>query len=374
MSSPPEDLSAEVPYAQTAAGKFALTKMFLDFERGKPTVSPTMQIVLDFLTTLDVKRFPFNASIEDDVGGDKLKSHSRLAATLWMTLLLQYPQAPPTSSAANPTQPPTVLSPLKGEQLGLATTLETQRIRLLAHSAAGASTGAAFFHENLELQTQRLLVQGTIATEAIARCIAALHGLRAVDADGTLLTLDQIVELIPPAQEESAAISKDLAGHARDLKKLIKYLFDSVKLATRVPGFNGFHVLQELEHRLRCDLEEVACDPSHAYKTSFTEQAEAAAKRLKENVPGSLCPALALVNKPVAVPQPPKAPADEKAKPAGRDADRPGRAAPYRNRTERGSGEDYDARPRDHQRGYEKGKGPYRGGWQKDNRSRYDRD
>jgi hypothetical protein len=105
------------------------------------------------------------------------------------------------------------------------------------------------------------------------------------------------------------------AENVRELKRESKYLYDSVKLFTRAPGINGYHVLQELEHRLRSDLDELACDPTHVYKATFAEQAEAAAKRLKDNVPGSICPALTLVNKPVAVPQPNKVPAVEKVTP-----------------------------------------------------------
>ncbi len=122
---------------------------------------------------------------------------------------------------------------------------------------------------------------------------------------------------------------------------------------------------------MRSDLEELACDPSHVYKTTFSEQAEAAADRLKKNVPGSICPALALVNKPVAVPQPPKSPAVDASAPTGRDAARPSRTATRRNHNERGSGEDYDARPYDRKaRGYDGGKVAYRVGWPRDNRSR----
>ena len=88
------------------------------------------------------------------------------------------------------------------------------------------------------------------------------------------------------------------------------------------------------------------------------------------NVPCSICPALTLVNKPVAVPQPPKVPAVEKVTPAtGRNAERPSRAAPRKDRVGRDNGADYDTRPYKH-RGYDNGKGPYRGGWPKDNHSR----
>lgn len=226
----------------------------------------------------------------------------------------------------------------------------------------------------MELQTQRVLVQCTITIEAAICSIAALHSLSAVDADGNPLTLDQVVELIPPVPTEPAAISKGLADNVRELKRESKYLYDSVKLATRVPGINGYHVLQELEHRLRSDLYELACDPTHVYKTTFAEQAEAAAKRLKDNIPGSICPALTLVNKPVAVPQPPKVPAvGTVTPPTGRNADRPSRAAPRQNRVGRDNGEDYDTRPYKH-RGYNNGKGPYGGGWPKDIRSRDYRD
>ena len=143
-------------------------------------------------------------------------------------------------------------------------------------------------------------------------------------------------------------------------------------MATRVPGVNGYFVLQELEHRLRSDLEELACDPGHVYKAIFAEQAEAAAKRLKENVPGSICPALALVNKPIASPQPPKSLASESGAPTGSDAS-PARSAPKKDARNRGqrqdAGEDYDERPyRDDykHRGNDYDKGAYRGGWQRD--------
>ncbi len=121
-----------------------------------------------------------------------------------------------------------------------------------------------------------------------------------------------------------------MASDVRELKRLTKYLYESVKLATRVPGVNGFFVLHELEHRLHSDLEELSCNLEHVYKSCFNEQAEAADKRLKENVPGSICQALALVKKQVAFPQPPKAPVSENGTPNGRDANRPARAATSR--------------------------------------------
>ena len=76
-----------------------------------------------------------------------------------------------------------------------------------------------FFNECLELQTQRVLVQCTITIEAAICSIAALHSLSAVDADGNPLTLDQVVELIPPVPTEPAAISKGLADNVRELKR-----------------------------------------------------------------------------------------------------------------------------------------------------------
>ena len=194
-------------------------------------------------------------------------------------------------------------------------------------------TGVEFFNENLELQTQKVLVQSTTTIEAAARVIASLHGLSAVDASGSALTLEQILEMIPAAPTEQAAATTALANDVRELKRQTKYLYDSVKVATRVPGYNGYHVLQELEHRLRMDLEEHACDQGHTFLTIFNEQAEAADKRLKANVPGSICPALALVNAPVVtIPPPkvtagnPKSPADEQ---GAQRSKRPGRAAPY---------------------------------------------
>ena len=143
--------------------------------------------------------------------------------------------------------------------------------------------------------------------------------IQPLDAEGNPRTLEHILDLIPPGPGESADATKGLADSVRELKRLAKYLYDSVKLATRVPGINGYFVLQELEHLDRLDREELICDPDYTSKTSFPEQAEAAAKRLKDNVRGSICPALALVNKPVADPQPPRTPAGEDGAPRGRD-------------------------------------------------------
>ena len=265
----PDGVDTIVPFSQTAAGKYLLTTHFIEFAQDhRSATPPTTTAVNALLVTLDSQTFPFNASEEDAVGGERLKAHSRLATLLWRTLIASCP--------TNPIQPAAVPSPLKNEKLALAATIKTQHIRILAHSAAGASTGVAFFNECLELQTQRVLVQCTITIEAAICSIAALHSLSAVDADGNPLTLDQVVELTPPVPTEPAAISKGLADNVRELKRESKYLYDSVKLATRVPGINGYHVLQELEHRLRSDLDELACDPSHVYKTTFAEQAEAA--------------------------------------------------------------------------------------------------
>jgi hypothetical protein len=200
--------------------------------------------VNELLSTLDGQLFPFNASEDDGTDGDKLKAHSKLATLLWKNLLASCDFSPLPSNVSNPTQPSTqaAQSPLRGERLGLEATRETHRIRLIAHSAAGASTGVTFFNENLELQTQMVLVQSTITVEATILSIAAMHGLSTVGADGTPLTLEQLVELIPPV--ESAALSKGLADNVRELRRRTKYLFDSVKLATRVPGLNGYHALQ----------------------------------------------------------------------------------------------------------------------------------
>ena len=134
-------------------------------------------------------------------------------------------------------------------------------------------------------------------------------------------------------------------------------------------------MLQELEHRQRMDQEEQACDPGHKFLTNFTEQADAAAKRLKENVPGSVCPALAIVNSPSPIiAAPPRtaiqpAPAAEHAAPRG--TPRNGRAAPYAERRPRL--DDRDRRDaRDDHRDYDDKRGSgygrrqdrnRRGGW-----------
>uniref|UniRef100_A0A7S0MH33 Uncharacterized protein n=1 Tax=Cryptomonas curvata TaxID=233186 RepID=A0A7S0MH33_9CRYP len=377
QEAPQGDNSTLVPYSKTILGQLQLMRLFVALEHRNLSRdhAPSVVDVVSFLEKVDRVLLPYESAENDPVYADRIKTQKSNTDALWETLLLN--STPSSSSAPSTTQPPALISPLAGEKRGLAATLETHRIRLLAHSAAGAATGVLFFNESLELQTQRVLVQSTTTVEAAARVFAALHGLGAMDAEGAPRTLEQILDLIPPIPGESADAIKGLADDLRELKRLTKYLYDSVKLATRVPGVNGYYVLQELEHRLRSDLEELACDPEHVYKANFSEQAEAAAKRLKENVPGSICPALALVNKPLATPQPPKAPASENGAPIGRDANRQARTAPNSKRDARNRGPRQDPRQDEDEvyedrhydrnnRSSDHSKGAYRGGWQRD--------
>jgi hypothetical protein len=92
----------------------------------------------------------------------KIKNVIMIASTLSST----------ANTGCRSRRPPIPFSP---EKRALAATLETQRIRLAAHSAKNAKTGIPFFNENLELQTQLLLVQTTTVVEAAARTLAARH-------------------------------------------------------------------------------------------------------------------------------------------------------------------------------------------------------
>ena len=376
-----EDHSTLVPFSKTIVGQLHLLRHFVTLEqRHLPqSQAPTITEVASFLERVDVDTFPYNVTEECPTSADRLKTLMSNVDSLWETLLLT--ATPASASAPAGSQAADTTQPFSPEKRALAATLETQRIRLAAHSAENAKTGIPFFNENLELQTQRLLVQSTTVVEAAVRTLAARLGSSPLDAEGNPRTLEQILDLIPPGLGESADATKGLAESVRELRRLAKYLYDSVKLATRVPGINGYFVLQELEHRDRLDREELICDPEYTFKTSFPEQAEAAAKRLKDNVPGSICPALALVNKPVADPQPPRTPAGEDGAPRGRDAGRPGRAAPHgrkeippRNRAPRqDQDEDYEDRPyerknrsNDYDKGAYRGEGAYRGGWPRD--------
>ena len=349
----PDGIDTIVPFSQTAAGKYLLTTLFIEFAQDhRSATPPTTTAVNALLVTLDSQTFPFNASEEDAVGGERLKAHSRLATLLWRTLIASCP--------TNPIQPAAVPSPLKNEKLALAATIATQRIRLLAHSAAGASTGVYFFNECLELQTQRVLVQCTITIEAAICSIAALHSLSAVDADGNPLTLDQVVELTPPR-------SYGAGSHLQRLGRQRSRAQARIQVPLRQREASHPCSRHQRLPRAAGAGAPTALGPGRARLRPLS-------RRLKDYVPGSICPALKLVNKPVAVPQPPKVPAVETVSPTtGRNADRPARAAPKKNRVGRDNGEDYDTRPYK-QRGYDNGKGPYRGGWPKDNRSRDYRD
>lgn len=283
QEAPQGDNSTLVPYSKTILGQLQLMRLFCALEQRNlcREHAPSIVDVSSFIEKVDRVLLPYESAENDPVYADRIRAQKSNIDNMWETLLLH--SSPSSSSATSTlpprsavtTQPSALLSPLAGEKRGLASTLETHRIRLLAHSAQGAATGVLFFNESLELQTQRVLVQATTTVEATARVIAMLHGIVAADAEGTPLTLEQILDLIPPVPGEAADATKGLADDVRELKRLTKYLYDSVKLATRVPGVNGYFVLQELEHRLRSDLEELACDPGHVYKSNFAEQGSA---------------------------------------------------------------------------------------------------
>ncbi len=184
-------------------------------------------------------------------------AHKHLSTIIWETLLLDSAAPPNRPTAARPsvTQSHSILSPIAGEKRGLAVTVETQRIRLLVHSASGAPTGVRFSMNFWNFKLSKSW--SNPPPRSMKQCVSSLLCLESKPLTPT--SPHKILELIPAVPEEPTDAATCLA-----------------------------------------------CDPGHTFKMTFAEQVEAAAKRLKENFPGSLCPALTLVNQPVAATAPPR--------------------------------------------------------------------
>jgi hypothetical protein len=194
-SSPPDDLGAEVPYSQTAEGKLVLTKIFLDYENAVQNgPSPSFTNVSGLLTTLDTQKFPFDASDEDAEMGAKLKRQSKLATTLWRTLLAQCSSAPSsspsTSSSSNQAGPP---PPPQQHMLGdqraaanearkLAEELEKARLRSVCADLAGpGAQGGNFSNEFVTARASELFLGHAHLLAACSALVCKTLGISPFD-------------------------------------------------------------------------------------------------------------------------------------------------------------------------------------------------
>ena len=141
IADPPADRTGRHVFSNSLAGSNLFRRLFAEHNINPAATlqdAPLPALVASFMETHDQNSgtFPYNCAIIDPGMATAVSN----ATVGWEVLLLESKKVPDPKQAL-----PTTPSPPSNEKRQLATTLETRRIRMLAHSAAGAVTGVAFF-------------------------------------------------------------------------------------------------------------------------------------------------------------------------------------------------------------------------------------
>ena len=283
------------------------------------------------LVTLDSQSFPFNAS-EDD---DQLKVHSKLATTLWRTLLAQCLPTPSASSSIEPSAPPPApQQPVLGDQRAAATEarklaeeLERSRLRAVCADIAGpGAQGGNFSTEFVTARASEQFLGHAQLRAAFASLVCASLGVSPFDEDGVTTTPPaKIFSKIPhdaPNLDKWTALLQEVDN----LEEASSLLYKGWRTMHRSYNTSWRNMVQ-MAWQDQEDAAEHRINKDHPLLKTFEEKLALSISKLKDNIPGSICPAAAAQgNRNGGNAATPKR--EEADTPKGRDRDRAGRAAP----------------------------------------------
>ena len=371
---PPDgDYSTLVPYSRTISGQLQLTRLFLALEqRNLPREhAPTIVDVSTFLEKVDRVSLPYECSESDPVHADKFRAHKNNTDSLWETLLLC---STPSSSAAPSTgqPPPSSQQPLLGDHRAAANEarkraeeIEKSRLRAVVSDIQGpGNNGGNYTNEFVTARASELFVGQAALLAACSALVCVTFGISAFDDDG--ITPTAPAKILAKIPQDGAAITEWTAilQALDNMEESAALFYKGWKTMHR--SFNtSWRNMVQMEWQAQEDAQERRINPAHPMLSTFEEKLALSITRLKENVPGSICPAAAQPAGRAQTTTPKKDEAENNGK------DRPSRAAPRppkkanfeRKKNDKPFNRDYPSRRINYDReDYDRGDKDYHGG------------